>query len=71
LKTHSQRTILKWQFVVPKLLKCDWQEWPRNPRAMSLAAIACSCNSSLETNFIFWKFQSWMFECTTKVDNLQ
>jgi len=24
LKTHSQRTILKWQFVVPKLLKCDW-----------------------------------------------
>jgi len=24
LKTHSQRTILKWQFMVPKLLKCDW-----------------------------------------------
>jgi len=24
LKTHSQRTILKWQFVISKLLKCDW-----------------------------------------------
>jgi len=21
---HLQRTILKWQCVVPKLLKCDW-----------------------------------------------
>jgi len=31
---------------VPKLLKCNWQEWPRNPLAMSLAANACSCNSS-------------------------
>jgi len=24
LKTYSQRTFLKWQFVVPKVLKCDW-----------------------------------------------
>jgi len=24
LKTHSQRTVLKWQLVVPKVLKCDW-----------------------------------------------
>jgi len=31
---------------LPKLLKCDLKEWLRNPRAMSLAAIACSCNSS-------------------------
>jgi len=33
--------------MLPKLLKCNWQEWIRNLRAMFLAAYACSCNSSL------------------------
>jgi len=42
-------------FVLHKLLKCNWQEWPKNPRAMYPAADACSCNSSVIN--IKWKAQ--------------
>jgi len=46
-KTRLERKNIKYHSIVlPKLLKRNWQEWPRNPSAISLAANACSCNSS-------------------------
>jgi len=46
---------LEVAICITKLLNCNWQEWLRNPRTMSLAANACSCNSSFILVFAaFW-----------------